>query len=87
MGWIEPAFEKELRSMANGGCPGFTWIGDADDSTIWRYLESARATIFVSSAEGFVLPPVESLLDGNACYRFRRPSQSGNHKRTRSRDR
>ena len=39
----------------------FTYLGHADDEAVRKALQSARATIFVSSAEGFGIPPYESL--------------------------
>lgn len=43
---------------------GFRWIGDADDAAVAAVLRRARGTIYVSSSEGFGLPPVESLSVG-----------------------
>ncbi|MBA7558523.1 hypothetical protein ES708_00127 [subsurface metagenome] len=51
-----------LRDMA--ALPGFCWIEDASDALIADALRRARATIYVSGAEGYGLPPVESLWAG-----------------------
>jgi glycosyltransferase involved in cell wall biosynthesis len=61
LGWVDAEFAERLRWMAAGNCPGFGWISDADDNCVRRHVEAARATVYVSAAEGFGLPPVESL--------------------------
>lgn len=52
--WLEGA-----RSL-----PAFRWIRNASDEDIGRELSSARGTLYVSEAEGYGLPPVESLAVG-----------------------
>jgi glycosyltransferase involved in cell wall biosynthesis len=44
--------------------PRFRWIEHPDHETVVATLREARATIYVSAAEGFGLPPVESLMIG-----------------------
>jgi len=44
--------------------PALNFVEDPDDETLRNLLQKARATIFVSSAEGFGLPGVESLWFG-----------------------
>lgn len=44
--------------------PRFHYLGHASDATICHVLRKARATIFVSSEEGFGIPPLESLAAG-----------------------
>lgn len=44
--------------------PQFRWLTHAHDTDIVRELQDARATIYASTAEGFGLPPVESLAAG-----------------------
>jgi len=61
MGWVDPVLGERLKRMAAGECPGFSWVSNADDDSIRRHMQAARASIYVSSAEGFGLPPVESL--------------------------
>ncbi|MBB4003064.1 glycosyltransferase [Aurantimonas endophytica] len=42
----------------------FQWLDEASDENIRRELAAARCTIYVSEAEGYGLPPVESLAVG-----------------------
>jgi glycosyltransferase involved in cell wall biosynthesis len=44
--------------------PRFHYLGHASDATICDVLRKARATLFVSSEEGFGIPPLESLAAG-----------------------
>jgi glycosyltransferase involved in cell wall biosynthesis len=44
--------------------PRFQWLREQDDSAVRRLIRTSRATIFVSQAEGFGLPPLESLALG-----------------------
>jgi glycosyltransferase involved in cell wall biosynthesis len=44
--------------------PLFTWLDGASDAQVANALRAARATIYVSEAEGYGLPPVESLAAG-----------------------
>ena len=44
--------------------PRFHYLGHASDAAICEVLRKARATIFVSSEEGFGIPPLESLAAG-----------------------
>ena len=44
--------------------PHFRWLDGASAGDIARELRVARATLYVSTAEGFGLPPVESLAAG-----------------------
>jgi len=61
LGWADKAFIDRVRWLSEGNCPGFEWIPNPDDDCIRRHVEAARATVYVSAAEGFGLPPVESL--------------------------
>ena len=54
LGWID-----EARRF-----PQFRWVDGASDEEVRQLLRSARCTIYVSEAEGFGLPPVESLAAG-----------------------
>lgn len=45
-------------------CPQFRWLSQAHDADIAHEFRRARATIYTSTAEGFGLPPVESLAAG-----------------------
>jgi glycosyltransferase involved in cell wall biosynthesis len=42
----------------------FKYLGHVDDTTVRNVLRTVRATIFVSAAEGFGIPPFESLTHG-----------------------
>lgn len=44
--------------------PRFHYLGHASDAKLCEVLHEARATIFVSSEEGFGIPPLESLAAG-----------------------
>ena len=46
------------------GRPLFQHFGHATDDVVRKALASSRATIFVSSVEGFGIPPYESLFAG-----------------------
>ncbi len=59
-GWVENSFRARIDAL-RARHPHFQVIEDADDSTVRNHVLKARATIFVSSVEGFGLPPVESL--------------------------
>lgn len=63
---IGRAFEGIDRSWlaAASAYPQFRWLEEAKDADIARELRLARATIYASTAEGFGLPPVESLQIG-----------------------
>jgi glycosyltransferase involved in cell wall biosynthesis len=60
IGWITSADRERLENFRESH-PSFRLVTDADDETIRNCVSNARATIFVSAAEGFGLPPVESL--------------------------
>jgi glycosyltransferase involved in cell wall biosynthesis len=56
---IDKTFLREATAF-----PQFRWLENASDADIAEELRHARATIYVSTAEGFGLPPVESLAVG-----------------------
>jgi glycosyltransferase involved in cell wall biosynthesis len=58
--WGNSSIGRRLQS-ATTKYPRLQVIGDANDDVVRRSVQNARATIFVSAAEGFGLPPVESL--------------------------
>ncbi|MBZ5723452.1 MAG: glycosyltransferase [Acidobacteriia bacterium] len=60
---IEPSLAARLEVMA-AHHPGLSHCPHPDDGTMRRHIDESRATIFVSVAEGFGLPPVESLWRG-----------------------
>jgi glycosyltransferase involved in cell wall biosynthesis len=64
MGWVDAAFAKRVEALSSDPNSGFHFISTPSDGAIRSYIESSRATIYVSAAEGFGLPPVESLWVG-----------------------
>jgi glycosyltransferase involved in cell wall biosynthesis len=61
MGWVNPEFNRKVQALATDKESGFEFHPALDDGTIRSYIEQSRATIYVSAAEGYGLPPVESL--------------------------
>lgn len=55
----EPAILERLKAE-----PRFRYLGHASDDAIRQSLQKTRATLFVSSLEGFGIPPFESLASG-----------------------
>jgi glycosyltransferase involved in cell wall biosynthesis len=55
----EPRILKRLESERR-----LKYLGHADDATVRATLRKARATLFLSAAEGFGIPPYESLANG-----------------------
>ena len=64
MGWVDPAFAERVHSLAANPNSGFRFHSAPDDNAIRSCIEQSRATIYVSAAEGYGLPPVESLWIG-----------------------
>jgi glycosyltransferase involved in cell wall biosynthesis len=60
IGWLNSDDRARIES-ARSRYKGFNICSIADDATVQRYIRESRATIFASAAEGFGLPPVESL--------------------------
>lgn len=61
MGWVDAATATCMRSCE---CARFRIEEKLDDSAMRSMILEARATVFISSSEGFGLPPVESLWCG-----------------------
>jgi len=61
LGWVDSSLAERLQSLADGRCPGFEHHADPSDELIRQHVMESLATIYVSAAEGFGLPPVESL--------------------------
>jgi glycosyltransferase involved in cell wall biosynthesis len=61
IGWIDPEFAQKVHALASDKNSGLRFQPAPDDETIRRCVEESRATIYVSPAEGYGLPPVESL--------------------------
>lgn len=64
MGWVQPEFAQRVHTLANKRNSRFEFCSAPDDGTIRKYIEQSRATIYVSPAEGYGLPPLESLWCG-----------------------
>jgi glycosyltransferase involved in cell wall biosynthesis len=64
MGWVDTRLAERVKGLASNLDMQFLFLPSKDDTTIRTYLEQSRATIYVSSAEGYGLPPVESLWAG-----------------------
>jgi glycosyltransferase involved in cell wall biosynthesis len=63
-GWIGASDEAYLRELLHRYSGRFRWIEEADDAAVSEHIVNSRAPIFLSAAEGFGLPPVESLYLG-----------------------
>jgi glycosyltransferase involved in cell wall biosynthesis len=61
MGWIDPDFAQKIQALSSHEKSGFEFYPTANDDFIRSAIEQSRATIYVSTAEGYGLPPVESL--------------------------
>ena len=61
LGWVDSSLAERLRFLADGRCPGFEHDADLSDELIRQHVLESWATIYISAAEGFGLPPVESL--------------------------
>lgn len=61
MGWIDSGFAQRVETLASDPTSGFQFHSVQSDAAIRSYIEQSRATIYVSTAEGYGLPPVESL--------------------------
>ncbi|WP_297804122.1 glycosyltransferase [uncultured Brevundimonas sp.] len=66
MGWLAPA-DRERLEKAFKSYAWLRWIDGPDDAELRRLIMEARATIYLSLAEGFGSPPVESLALGVPC--------------------
>jgi len=63
VGWVSSEFAQKLRELAVTNS-GFHQYSECGDDAIRNHVQKSRATIYVSSAEGYGLPPVESLWVG-----------------------
>jgi glycosyltransferase involved in cell wall biosynthesis len=64
MGWVAPEFAQKVQALSADKQSGFQFYSAAGDGAIRKCIEESRATIYVSAAEGYGLPPVESLWVG-----------------------
>lgn len=60
----DSVFTRKLVRLDADKQSGFEFHASANDTTLRSYLERSRASIYVSAAEGYGLPPVESLWVG-----------------------
>lgn len=78
MGWVDPEFARKVHTLASDRSSGLQFLNARGDGTIRECIEQSRATIYVSSAEGYGLPPVESLWVGTPVIASRTiPSLAG----------
>lgn len=61
MGWVDSELVRKIEALASIENSGFEFLRAPNDELIRAYIEQSRATIYVSAAEGYGLPPVESL--------------------------
>ena len=61
MGWINSDLARQMQTLVADQDSGFEFRAAPDDRVIRSCIEQSRATIYVSSVEGYGLPPVESL--------------------------
>jgi glycosyltransferase involved in cell wall biosynthesis len=64
VGHIENELAQKIARMSQDPLSGLEHRSEPDDDQLRRCIDESRATIFVSGAEGFGLPPVESLWRG-----------------------
>jgi len=64
MGWVDSGFARRVHALAADRNSGFRFHSISGDGAIRAYIEQSRATLYVSTAEGYGLPPVESLWIG-----------------------
>lgn len=85
MGWVNSEFAERVHALASDEHSGFRFHSVRSDHEIRRCIEQSRATIYVSAAEGYGLPPVESLWLGtpviasNAIPSLKRLGTAGIH--------
>lgn len=66
MGWLSVEDKRRLLKAFDEH-PWVRWVDGPDDETLRRLVQNCRATIYLSLAEGFGSPPVESLALGTPC--------------------
>lgn len=64
IGWVEREFALKILALGSDKNSGLRFFPAPGDEDIRNCIEQSRATIYVSSAEGYGLPPVESLWGG-----------------------
>lgn len=66
MGWLKPD-DKDRLTQAFDTYPWLRWVDGPDDAQLRSLIASSRATIYLSVAEGYGSPPIESLALGVPC--------------------
>ena len=61
MGWVESDFGQKIQALAADKSSGFHFHSGFSDEEIRTHIQQSRATVYISAAEGYGLPPVESL--------------------------
>jgi glycosyltransferase involved in cell wall biosynthesis len=61
IGWVDSELAQRVQTLASDKNSGFRFFPTLADGAIRSCIEQSRATIYVSAAEGYGLPPVESL--------------------------
>jgi len=64
MGWVDSEFARRVQTLSADKNSGFQFHSVSSDDAIRTCIEQSRATVYVSTAEGYGLPPVESLWVG-----------------------
>ena len=64
MGWVDSELAQRVTMLSADRNSGLQFISTPGDDEIRRHVEQSRATIYISAAEGYGLPPVESLWIG-----------------------
>jgi glycosyltransferase involved in cell wall biosynthesis len=64
IGWVDSEFAEKVQALAKDESSGFRFYPLPGDGAIRQCIEQSRATIYASTAEGYGLPPVESLWVG-----------------------
>jgi glycosyltransferase involved in cell wall biosynthesis len=61
MGWGDTELAAEIHALSGDPDSGFSYHSAANDGFVRESVLDSRATIYVSTVEGYGLPPVESL--------------------------
>jgi glycosyltransferase involved in cell wall biosynthesis len=61
IGWATNTLAAKIQAMAADPDSGLEYLPAASDNIIRNHIQDFRATLYLSAAEGYGLPPVESL--------------------------
>lgn len=64
MGWVDQHFADQVCALDGNPRSGFRFHPSLNDIEIRNFIKRSKATIYISSTEGYGLPPVESLWAG-----------------------